>query len=79
MIATGGSNYPYMEADAGELTVKDVERLLRLYKDVVTKYTTLCSVVRSSSKTESCAPHLEGTTNSLTQNASDTESTNHKE
>ncbi|KAF3966062.1 hypothetical protein CMV_009797 [Castanea mollissima] len=36
---SGGSNYPYMDAEAGELTVGDVERLLSLYKDVVTKYT----------------------------------------
>ncbi|MBA0737564.1 hypothetical protein Gogos_011021 [Gossypium gossypioides] len=42
----GGSNYPYMEAEAGELTVGDVERLLSLYKDVVTKYTSLCNTVR---------------------------------
>ncbi|KAF3946009.1 hypothetical protein CMV_027675 [Castanea mollissima] len=33
---SGGSNYPYMDAEAGELTVGDVERLLSLYKDVVT-------------------------------------------
>ncbi|KAF3440949.1 hypothetical protein FNV43_RR19235 [Rhamnella rubrinervis] len=74
----GGLNYPYMEAEAGELTVKDVESLLTLYKDVVTKYTTMCRIVRSSSKTESCAPHLEGTTDLLTQTESDTENTNHK-
>ncbi|KAF2296986.1 hypothetical protein GH714_014121 [Hevea brasiliensis] len=42
----GTLHYPYMEAEAGELTVKDVERLLSLYKDVVTKYTSLCSAVR---------------------------------
>ncbi|KAL5763412.1 hypothetical protein ACOSP7_019676 [Xanthoceras sorbifolium] len=39
MIRSGGSNYSYMEVEAGELTVRDVERLLSLYKDVVTKYT----------------------------------------
>ncbi|KAG6752143.1 hypothetical protein POTOM_044362 [Populus tomentosa] len=38
----GRSNYPYMEAEPGELTVEDVERFLSLYKDVVTKYTHLC-------------------------------------
>ncbi|KAH1105630.1 hypothetical protein J1N35_009398 [Gossypium stocksii] len=42
----GGSNYPYMEAEAGELTVGDVEKLLSLYKDIVTKYTSLCNTVR---------------------------------
>ncbi|KAH7571077.1 hypothetical protein JRO89_XS05G0249200 [Xanthoceras sorbifolium] len=31
---SGGSNYSYMEVEAGELTVRDVERLLSLYKDV---------------------------------------------
>lgn len=39
-----------MEAEAGELTVKDVEKLLSLYKDVVTKYTSLCSAVRRISE-----------------------------
>ncbi|KAL3574093.1 hypothetical protein D5086_024706 [Populus alba] len=39
---TGRSNYPYMEAEPGELTVEDVERFPSLYKDVVTKYTHLC-------------------------------------
>ncbi|GMI88678.1 ARABIDOPSIS THALIANA VACUOLAR PROTEIN SORTING 9A [Hibiscus trionum] len=54
----GELNYPYMEAEAGELTVGDVEKLLSLYKDVVTKYTSLCSTVRhlSFSKTVSPAP-----------------------
>ncbi|KAK9271105.1 hypothetical protein L1049_026694 [Liquidambar formosana] len=57
---TGGSNYPFMEADAGELTVGDVERLLSLYKDVVTKYASLCRAVKhlSISKTESPVPVL---------------------
>ncbi|KAF5738810.1 vacuolar protein sorting-associated protein 9A-like isoform X1 [Tripterygium wilfordii] len=36
-----GTSYPYMDAEPGELTVADVERLLSLYKDVVTKYTNL--------------------------------------
>jgi len=62
-IAIGGSNYPYMDAEAGELTVGDVERLLGLYKDVVTKYRSLCTAVRhlSVSKTEPPVPHSEGT------------------
>lgn len=34
-----------MEAEAGELTVGDVERLLALYKEVVTKYSSLCNNV----------------------------------
>ncbi|XP_059449878.1 vacuolar protein sorting-associated protein 9A-like isoform X1 [Corylus avellana] len=64
-IAIGGSNYPYMDTQAGELTVGDVERLLGLYKDVVTKYRNLCTAVRqnhiSVSKTEQPVPHSEGT------------------
>lgn len=63
VFTTGGSNYPYMEAEAGELTVRDVERLLSLYKDVVTKYTTLCKAVRSfpPRKTEPSIRQLQGT------------------
>ncbi|GMY07978.1 vacuolar protein sorting-associated protein 9A-like isoform X1 [Fagus crenata] len=66
---SGGSNYPYMDVEAGELTVGDVERLLSLYKDVVTKYTSLCKAVRhiSLSKTETPVPHSEGTSFLLTQ------------
>lgn len=69
LIALGGSNYPYMDAEAGELTVGDVERLLSLYKDVVTKYTSLYKAVRhlSMSKTETPVPHSEGTSILLTQ------------
>lgn len=66
---SGGSNYPYMDVEAGELTVGDVDRLLSLYKDVVTKYTSLCKAVRhlSLSKTETPVPHSEGTSFLLTQ------------
>ncbi|KAF3946008.1 hypothetical protein CMV_027675 [Castanea mollissima] len=66
---SGGSNYPYMDAEAGELTVGDVERLLSLYKDVVTKYTSLYKAVRHLSmyKTENLVPHSEGTSFLLTQ------------
>ncbi|KAJ0025362.1 hypothetical protein Pint_07002 [Pistacia integerrima] len=35
---SGGYNYPFMEAEADDSTVKYVERLLRVYKDVVSKY-----------------------------------------
>lgn len=52
----GGSNYPYMEAEAGELTVSDVERLLSLYKDVVMKYNSLCSAVRHLSVSRTVSP-----------------------
>ncbi|XP_048335101.1 vacuolar protein sorting-associated protein 9A isoform X2 [Ziziphus jujuba] len=73
----GGSNYPYMEAEAGDLTVRDVERLLSLYKDVVTKYTTLCKAVKSfpPTKTESSLPHLEGSSILSTKPEENTENT----
>ncbi|XP_041004293.1 vacuolar protein sorting-associated protein 9A-like isoform X2 [Juglans microcarpa x Juglans regia] len=66
---SGGSNYPYMDAKAGELTIGDVERLLSLYKDVVTKYTNLRAAVRhhSLSKAGPPFPHSEGTSFSLTR------------
>ncbi|KAK6940384.1 VPS9 domain [Dillenia turbinata] len=35
-LVTGSKKYPFLEAAAGELTVGDVEKLLGLYKDVVT-------------------------------------------
>lgn len=66
---SGGSNYPYMEANSGDLTVGDVERLLGLYKDVVTKYTSLCTAVKrlSMTKVERPGPPSEGTSFLLTQ------------
>ncbi|EOY16950.1 Vacuolar sorting protein 9 domain isoform 1 [Theobroma cacao] len=66
ILGSAGSNYPYMEAEAGELTVADVERLLGLYKDVVTKYNSLCNTVRhlSISKT-TVSPASEGTNDLL--------------
>ena len=39
------SNYPYMEAKGRELTERDVDRLLSLYKDLVAKYTRLCKAI----------------------------------
>ncbi|KAK1310936.1 hypothetical protein QJS10_CPA08g01229 [Acorus calamus] len=36
-MLTFGQKYPYMEAEAGELTVEDVHKLLSLYKQMVTK------------------------------------------
>ncbi|XP_020519051.1 vacuolar protein sorting-associated protein 9A isoform X2 [Amborella trichopoda] len=41
--------YPYMEAEVGELRVGDVEDLLKLYKEVVIKYSNLCDAVHSLS------------------------------
>ncbi|KAJ0087493.1 hypothetical protein Patl1_06981 [Pistacia atlantica] len=59
---SGGYNYPFMEAEADDLTVGDVERLLRVYKDVVSKYTSLCRSVRhiSLTKTVPSIPGSEG-------------------
>lgn len=60
---SGGLRYPFMEAEAGELTVGDVEKLLSLYKDVVKKYTSLSRAVRhlAISKLEPSIPHQKGT------------------
>lgn len=60
---SGGLPYPFMEAEAGELTIEDVEKLLGIYKDVVKKYTSLSKAVRhlAISKLEPCIPHLKGT------------------
>ncbi|KAM7473071.1 hypothetical protein LguiA_011254 [Lonicera macranthoides] len=62
-MASGGSSYPFMESEAGELTVGDVERLLSSYKHVVRKYTGLCRAVQrfSMSKMDTAILHLEGT------------------
>lgn len=48
-IHMGGSYYPFMEAEAGKLTVEDVHKLLSVYKDVVNKYSVLCQAVRGLS------------------------------
>lgn len=40
-MSLGPPSYPFMDAQPDELTVSDVETLLSLYKDVVTKYTSL--------------------------------------
>ncbi|XP_039037029.1 vacuolar protein sorting-associated protein 9A-like [Hibiscus syriacus] len=56
----GELNYPYMEVEAGELTVGDVERLLSLYKDVVSKYTSLCSTVRHLTVSKMVSPVPQG-------------------
>ncbi|XVF63451.1 hypothetical protein PTKIN_Ptkin09bG0088000 [Pterospermum kingtungense] len=74
----GGSNYPYMEAEAGELTVGDVERLLSLYKDVVTKYNSLCSAVRHLSVSKTVSPAPEGT-NELLRERSGTQRDNSRQ
>lgn len=41
-----GRHYPFMEAEAGELAMEDVRKLLGVYKDVITRYSLLCKVVR---------------------------------
>lgn len=45
-IISGGPNYPFMDLEHSELTVGDVEKLLILYKEVVNKYTNLCTAVK---------------------------------
>ncbi|KAL6210189.1 hypothetical protein ACLB2K_021126 [Fragaria x ananassa] len=63
------SNYPYMDKEAGDLTVGDVERLLTVYKEVVTKYTSLCTAFRqlSFSRIENNVTSLEDRKVSFTQ------------
>lgn len=82
LMMAGSSNYPFMEAEAGELTVGDVETLLSLYKDVVTKYTNLCRAVKrlSMSKTETpvLVPLSEGTHTSPPQPEGRTTNVNDK-
>ena len=58
-----------MEADAGDLTVRDVEILLNTYKDVVARYTSLSRAVRylPLSNLELPVPNVEGTSASLSQ------------
>ncbi|KAM5550171.1 hypothetical protein ABKV19_001225 [Rosa sericea] len=70
-VTRGGSNYPYMDKEAGDLTVGDVERLLSVYKEVVTKYTSLCTAFRqlSLSRIENHVTNLEDRNVSLTQSA----------
>ncbi|KAE8699097.1 Vacuolar sorting protein 9 domain isoform 3 [Hibiscus syriacus] len=68
----GELNYPYMEAEAGELTVGDVERLLSLYKDVVTKYTSLCSTVRHLSVSKTVSPVPQGNDDDLLRGSNGT-------
>ncbi|KAM1042479.1 hypothetical protein PS2_033652 [Malus domestica] len=66
---SGSSNNPYVDKEAGDLTVGDVERLLSAYKEVVTKYTSLCAAVRklSFSRTEPHATGLEARNVVLTE------------
>ncbi|CAN6686673.1 unnamed protein product [Malus baccata var. baccata] len=66
---SGSSNYPYVDKEAEDLTVGDVERLLSAYKEVVTKYTSLCAAVRklSFSRTEPHATGLEARNVVLTE------------
>lgn len=57
---TGGLNYPFMEAEAGELTVQDVEKLLKLYKDVVTRYSNLSTAYKRLSLSKRELIHPDG-------------------
>nr|GME02512.1 vacuolar protein sorting-associated protein 9A-like isoform X1 [Ipomoea batatas] len=47
--SSGESRYPFMEAEAGELAIEDVEKLLQAYKDVVKQNVALRRVVRDLS------------------------------
>ncbi|KAM7252881.1 hypothetical protein ACFE04_025499 [Oxalis oulophora] len=52
----GGSDYPFMHAEAGELTVDEVSKLLSIYKEVVLKYTSLAKTVQLLSMSKSTIP-----------------------
>ncbi|KAH9726048.1 VPS9 domain-containing protein [Citrus sinensis] len=73
-ISGGGYGYPFMEAEASQLTTGDVEKLLSVYKDVVRKYTNLCRAVRHVSVPMTVAPipHFEGNNSSFKQPATKT-------
>lgn len=73
-ITSGGYGYPFMEAEACQLTTGDVEKLLSVYKDVVRKYTNLCRAVRHVSvpMTVTPIPHFEGNNSSFKQPATKT-------
>lgn len=74
MMESGGYGYPFMEAEASQLTTGDVEKLLSVYKDVVRKYTNLCRAVRHVSVPMTVAPilHFEGNNSSFKQPATKT-------
>lgn len=44
-ISMKETEHPYMDTEAGELTMEDVRTLLGLYKEVVTRYKSLCKAV----------------------------------
>lgn len=71
---SGVYGYPFMEAEASQLTTDDVEKLLSVYKDVVRKYTNLCRAVRHASvaKTVAPIPHFAGNNILLKQPATRT-------
>ncbi|KAK4764629.1 hypothetical protein SAY86_025719 [Trapa natans] len=64
-----GSSYPFMDVEASDLTVGDVEMLLKLYKDMVNKYTDMCASYRHLSSSKSELVHLKGNNTSSNQPA----------
>lgn len=56
-----------MDVEASDLTVGDVERLLKLYKNVVNKYTNLCAAYRHLSLLKSESGLLDGKSASSNQ------------
>ncbi|KAI4388741.1 hypothetical protein MLD38_001045 [Melastoma candidum] len=61
------SHYPFMASVAGDLTVGDVERLLKLYKDVVIKYTNLHEASRRQQSLLNLQHHSEETRAAFSQ------------
>ena len=60
-LSQQGSKFPYLESKGRDLTTKDVDRLLNVYKDVVAKYTSLCKAIShlSTSEREPLLRHLQ--------------------
>lgn len=60
-LSQQGLKFPYLESKGRDLTAKDVDRLLNVYKDVVAKYTSLCKAIShlSTSEREPLLRHLQ--------------------
>ncbi|RWW34260.1 hypothetical protein GW17_00000980 [Ensete ventricosum] len=57
-IYVDGNRYPFMEAEARDLRLEDVQQLLGLYRQVVTKYRMLSEALRQLSVDENQLLHV---------------------
>lgn len=51
-VKIAGNNYPFMDKEAEDLTPPDVQNLLGLYKQVVTRFTMLSKALSQLNLTE---------------------------